>query len=129
MIDIENFERDQNENMDKQQSSPRKRKQLGPAPIASFEDTSSDELKLKVRTRKHSPFTYKWYCSSSTIFFLFPYLLGFRIEVDLLFIDKIEFQFSFSILQSNGMFAVQIEIESMVGDAWLLRKENRSRKR
>lgn len=36
--------------MDKQQykSSPRKQKQLGPAPIASFEDTSSDELKLKV---------------------------------------------------------------------------------
>lgn len=28
--------------------SPRKQKQLGPAPIASFEDTSSDELKFKV---------------------------------------------------------------------------------
>lgn len=39
--------------MDKSKSnSPRKQKQLGPAPIASFErsfeDTSSDELKLKV---------------------------------------------------------------------------------
>lgn len=29
-------------------NSPRKQKQLGPAPIASFEDTSSDELKFKV---------------------------------------------------------------------------------
>lgn len=29
-------------------NSPRKQKQLGPAPIASFEDTSSDELKCKV---------------------------------------------------------------------------------
>lgn len=35
--------------MDKSKSSsPRKQKQLGPAPIASFEDTSSDELKSKV---------------------------------------------------------------------------------
>lgn len=29
-------------------NSPRKQKKLGPAPIASFEDTSSDELKFKV---------------------------------------------------------------------------------
>lgn len=35
--------------MDKSKTnSPRKQKQLGPAPIASFEDTSSDELKFKV---------------------------------------------------------------------------------
>lgn len=33
--------------MDKPKS-PRKQKQLGPAPIASFEDSSSDELKFKV---------------------------------------------------------------------------------
>lgn len=32
----------------KSSNSPRKQKQLGPAPIASFEDTSSDELKFKV---------------------------------------------------------------------------------
>lgn len=35
--------------MDKSKTdSARKQKQLGPAPIASFEDTSSDELKFKV---------------------------------------------------------------------------------
>lgn len=47
--------------MDKSKTnSPRKQKQLGPAPIASFEDTSSDELKFKVNVLEYCvPNTHK----------------------------------------------------------------------
>lgn len=46
--------------MDKSKmNSPRKQKQLGPAPIASFEDTSSDELKFKVNDNEMR-LLFKW---------------------------------------------------------------------